>query len=59
MGGHRGACCVENTGPAPSQGHGADDGPRDAGGMMIHLGVVVEDLAAAVAFFVEDSYRYG
>ncbi|GAB2947209.1 hypothetical protein GCM10023080_002290 [Streptomyces pseudoechinosporeus] len=46
--------CVENIAPAPSQGH---DGPRDTGEMMIyrmdHVGVAVEDLAAAIAFFVE------
>jgi catechol 2,3-dioxygenase-like lactoylglutathione lyase family enzyme len=40
--------------PRGTSGH---DGPRDTGGMMIyrmdHAGVVVEDLAAAIAFFVE------
>jgi catechol 2,3-dioxygenase-like lactoylglutathione lyase family enzyme len=40
--------------PRNTSGH---DGPRDTGGMMIyrmdHAGVVVEDLAAAIAFFVE------
>lgn len=39
------------------RGTSGNDGPRDTGGMMIyrmdHAGVVVEDLAAAIAFFVE------